>query len=131
MKLTDHSRHRLLETMARWSVELDHSEVMLNYLVHGFSPGSFFCAVLANDFAAAMQRSHPGNSIPSLKNLVGWILDWVPPEARGSYQAVDAWTRLSSDQRRSVLEHCRLIYSEQEEIMLILGSVPTQEPMLF
>ena len=130
MKLSEHSRNRLLGTFAQWSVPKDYADPMYNYLVHGFEPGSFFTAVLANDFSSAIQRSHPANTIEALKHLVGWMRDAVPVKAMGSYQAVKDWTGLDQEQRRSLLEWRGLIYSVEDEMMLVLQGERTVEPVL-
>jgi hypothetical protein len=131
MKLTDYSRHKLLHTFAHWKVDKDYSDPMFNYLVYGYSPGSFFTAVLANDFLSAVACSHSANTIPALKNLSGWIRDNMPSLAYGSYEAVHKWCKLSEDQRRLVLEECRLIYTSKEETWKILKGEATQEPVIW
>lgn len=131
MKLSEHSRNRLLATFAQWSVPKDFADPMYNYLVHGYEPGSFFTAVLANDFASAVQRSHPANTIEALKHLVGWMQDAMPVKAQGSYQAVKDWTKMEQEQRRALLEWRGLIYSVEDEMMLVLQGERTQEPVLW
>jgi hypothetical protein len=131
MKLTVYSRNRVFETFKRWEVPKEVAEPMYNYLVHGFNPGSCFTAVLANDFHGAISRSHPHNTVESLKALTGWIYDTVPRLARGNYKAVDEWCYLKDAERRLILERKKLIHTEQEEIMLTLKEVPTHEPVLY
>jgi hypothetical protein len=131
MKLAEHSRNRLLETFARWSVPKEFADPMYNYLVHGFEPGSCFTAVLANDFAGAIRRSHPANTVEALKALSGWIDDTVPSTARGSYQAVTAWIRMLPASRRKILEREHLVFTEEDEMMLVLSGARTQEPVLW
>ena len=131
MKLSEHSKNRLLHTFAQWSVPKDYADPMYNYLVYGFEPGSFFTAVLANDFCGAIQRSHPANTIEALKHLVGWMRDAVPVKAMGSYQAVKDWISLDPEQRRATLEWRGLIYSVEDEMMLVLQGERTVEPILW
>ena len=131
MKLTAYSRNRILETLKHWDVPKDFAEPMYNYLVFGFSPGSCFSAVLANDFNGAIRSSHPANTIEAFKHLTGWIQDAVPLEARGNYGVVLRWTLLDAAERRSILEEHRLVYSEQDEIMLTLKGESTHEPVLY
>ena len=131
MKLTNYSCNLLMATFAKWDVPKDFSDSMYNYLVHGFSPGGFFTSVLANDFHSAIARSHPVNTVNSLKSLGGWILDCVPREAHGSYNNVEVWCSLPADVRRTILEDCELIYTEQQEIMMALQGQNTQEPVLY
>ena len=131
MKLTQYSRNKILETFNHWGVPKEFADPMYNYLVHGFSPGGCFTAVLANDFHRAIGSSHPGNTVEAFKSLSGWILEQVPTEARGSYNNVDVWCSLPADVRRTILEDYEIIYTEQQEIMMALQSTPTHEPVLY
>lgn len=131
MKLTKFSRDRMMLTATRWSVPRDYFDPLYNYLVYGFEPGSFWSAVLANDFMRAVQHSHPGNDIPALKSTVGWIRDNFPEEAYGDSNKVILWQDLESVQRRRILESKDMIYTEQEEIMLALQGKKSHEPMMY
>jgi hypothetical protein len=131
MKLTDYSRNLLLGTFAKWDVPKYFADPMYNYLVHGYSPGSFFTSVLANDFHGAIARSHPANTIPALKQLGGWLTDCAPRESHGSYDAVSNWCYLKSEARRQILEESGLVYTEQREVWMTLESQPTTEPVLY
>ena len=131
MKLTAYSRNRILETFDHWKVPKEFAETMYNYLVHGFNPGGCFTSILANDFYGAISRSHPNNTVESLKALTGWIYDTVPRLARGNYKAVDEWCYLKDAERRLILEQKQLIYTEEQEVIMALQSKPTVEPVLF
>lgn len=122
MKLTPHSKNRLMTSFHSWGVPIEYSDVIYGYLVHGHSPGSFFTAVLKNDFAEAIMSSHPSNTVPALKSLVAWLNHYLPKEmAWGSPAAVSEWLLLlDSDLRRARLENLKLIYTEKEELLLIL-----------
>lgn len=120
MKLTTYSNELFKRTANEWRVDDEFYNPMYNYLVHGYSPGSFFTAVLANDALSAFQRSHPSNTITALKALSGWIRAYFPREAYGSYLKVDEWTTSTVEFRRAHLEHNRLVYAEADEIMLTL-----------
>jgi hypothetical protein len=123
MKLSDHSKARLRATFGHWNVDLDYSGPMYEYLINGFEPGSFFTALLANDFMSAAQHSHPVNTIPSLKKLAGWITEHMPEQAWGSYDHVKSWIAMADHKRREILEQHQLIYTTKEEVMLILKDV--------
>ena len=131
MNLTYHSRNKLMQTFAHWQVAKDFADPMYNYLVHGYTPGSCFTSVLANDFASAIARSHPANTVEAFKALVGWIRDTMPREAYGSYEAVDKWTKLDSEQRRTLLEQKNLVFTSKEEVVKILKDEPSSEPVLY
>jgi hypothetical protein len=132
MNITKFSRNRMMLSATRWTVAREYFDPLYNYLVHGFEPGSFWSAVLANDFMRAIQHSHPSNDIPALKHTVGWIRDSFPEESYGNHHVVSEWIKLSSLERRMILERSRLIYTEQEEIMLGLkGEQIAPEPVLW
>lgn len=131
MKLSEHSRNRLMETFKLWEVPKDFADPMYNYLVHGYNPGSCFTSVLANDFAGAIARSHPANTIEAFKALTGWINDTMPAEAFGSYKEVSDWCYLKGNARREILEGLNLVYTVEDEIMLVLQGERTHEPVLY
>lgn len=120
MKLSEHSKALLVQGFKEWAVPSDYADPIFNYLVSGFHPGSFFAAVLANDFSGAIMHSHTANNIKSLKDLVGWMGNYLPPQAWGSYETVKEWLTMDEQARRNVLVSRQLIYDEQTEIMLIL-----------
>jgi hypothetical protein len=120
-----------LQTFATWDVPKEFADPMYNYLVYGYHPGSFFGYVLSNNFAKAILSSHPSNTVEAFKSLVGWIDSTVPEEAHGSYDKVDAWCGINPEQRRIILEHNRLIYTNKEEVILILKDEHTVEPHLY
>lgn len=131
MKLSKYSRNRILKTFQQWHVPKEFADPMYNYLVHGFSPGSCFIAVLANDFYSAIRSSHPANTVEAFKALAGWIRDTVPSVAHGNYEALKYWIGLSNEERRAILEQARLIYTKEDEVMLILAGEPNHETVLY
>jgi len=132
MKLTEYSRNRLLNTFALHEVPKEYADPLYNYLVHGFQPGSFWTAVLTNDFMAAIRSSHPANTVGALKRAVTWLNDTLEHGvAWGTQEAVQHWLQMTPEDRRSVLETNHLVYTEQEEVILILKDEPTREPVLW
>lgn len=131
MNLTYHSKNKLMQTFQCWNVSKDFAEPFYNYLVFGYTPGSFFTSILANDFFGAVQHSHPANTVEALKHLVGWMRDTMPAEAYGSYEKVAKWTELNPEQRRIVLEQTGLIFTSKEEVIKILKDEPSHEPHLY
>jgi hypothetical protein len=131
VNLTKFSKDLMKLSASRWTVPRDYFEPLYDYLVHGFEPGSFWSAVLANDFMWAMQHSHPSNSIEALKHTVGWIQDSFPVESYGNRYIVEDWIHRSSHDRRLILESSRLIYTEQEEIIKGLRGDRSTEPQLY
>ena len=131
MNLTKYSKNKLLSTFKNWDVPKDFADPMFNYLVYGYNPGGCFTSVLANDFAGAIARSHLANTIEAFKALSGWIRDTVPVLACGNYAAVNYWCYLKDNVRREILEGLDLIYTEEQEIWLVLKDEPTTEPLLY
>jgi hypothetical protein len=131
MNLSKYSKHKLMQTFARWDVPKDFAEPFYNYLVYGWTPGSCFTSVLANDFVSAISRSHPSNTINAFKALVGWMRDTMPEEAYGSYEKVNSWAGINPEQRRIILEHTGLVFTSKEEIVKILKDEPSTEPHLY
>lgn len=115
MKLAECSKEKFYSTFENWRVDVEFAEPIFNYLVYGFSPGSFFSAVLANDFRKAVGSSHPSNTVTAMKALVGWIGDHAPHKSWGSWEAVKQWEAMPEAERRELLEYRNLIYTEKEE----------------
>lgn len=107
-KLTDDG-DVLAASFDYWHVEHEYYQHIISYLRFGWEPGGFFVAVLANDCLGALTRSHPSNTMETLKNLAKWIINNCPEEAFGSYAKVDKWTRLTNEQRREILENKGLV----------------------
>jgi hypothetical protein len=131
MKISEYSRARFYKTFSTWDVPGDFADPIYNYLVFGYSPGSCFTAVLANDFARAIGSSHPSNTVTAFKSLVGWINDHLPSNAGGSYEAVQFWQGLTAEARRSILERQGLIYTAPEETWLAVKGEPVEDTALY
>ncbi len=123
MKLSKHSEHRLRKSLNHWRVPGDFADPMYNYLVFGFEPGGFFKGWYAND-ATSILHSHSGNTVESLKDLTKWMLNCMPPEAKGSHEKVRAWTKMSDADRRKILEEWDLVFTEEQETWMILKNEP-------
>lgn len=68
-----------------------------------------------------MGCSHPGNSVNALKSLANWLVNVMPKQAWGNYNAVNNWCDSTTEsQRREILERHHLIFSRKEEVWLIL-----------
>lgn len=61
-----------------------------NYVKYGYPPGGFCEAVLCDKLHEAMQRADLACR-RSLLEIVVYVKEVVPPEARGSYEAVNSW----------------------------------------
>ena len=132
MKLSAHSKNRILETFHQYEVPKEYADPIFNYLVYGMHPGGFWNSVFANDFMGAIARSHPANNIITLKNAVSWMMNHLTAgTTHGSYPVVEQWLKNTVEKRRGVLEALGLVYTEQSEIIMILKDIPTYEPMLY
>jgi len=120
-----------MATFAKWQVPQDLADPMYNYMVFGFSPGSCFTAILANDWASAIQSSHPANTVQAFKALTGWIHEVLPQDAHGCYEAVKFWIAITDSERRDYLERLRLIHTEKEEFWLNIKGDPIYESELY
>lgn len=132
MDFSRYSKARIMKTAVDWEVPKEYFDPIYNYMVHGFEPGSFFSALLANDMFRAMASSHPANSISALKNLTGWIrstmgygIFW------GSEDVVSNWLKMTDEQRREKLELLGLVIPEKDEIFMILKGEPCVEPFMW
>ena len=121
MNLSKFSKDRLKDSFEYWNVDAEYYEPMTNYLLYGFSPGSFFFYVLCNDWANAIIRSHPANQVENLKTLTKWIINVMPKEAWGHHEVVDTWLTMMPEQRRQILERHDLILTEKEETWMALN----------
>ena len=131
MDIGPYSRKQVYETFAEWRVPNEYSTSLYNYLDYGFSPGGFFTSVLANDWHLSIMRSHPSNTIESLKAATGWIHDHVPQLARGSYDAVDYWCKLDDKARQDILIERGVILPSKTEVIKALKGESTLEPILW
>ena len=132
MNISKYSRNHILRLASSWEVSKEYLEPIYNYMVHGYEPGSFYSALLANDMFRAMASCHPANSVPELKKLTAWIRSTMGHGIFwGSEEVVQNWIRMSDSQRREKLELLNLVYPEKDEIVMILKDQPTQEPFLW
>ena len=72
---------------------------MENYVMHGFPPGGFLTAVLADDYGRAFETADSWNS-RDLDNIIEAVAYACPEKASGSYEAVKDWCS-DKDGRRS------------------------------
>jgi hypothetical protein len=70
-----------------------------DYFMHGYRPGGFLNALLANDLHGAVTRADHINQ-SHLPVLVMWLANNAPPGSWGSYRQVNAWLE-DTDGRRT------------------------------
>ena len=132
MKISKYSEHRIMRLANDWEVPREYFDPIYNYMVHGFEPGSFFSAMLANDMFRALASSHPANTINGLKSLTGWIRSTMSHGILwGSEEVVEKWLKMTDAERREKLELLNLVYPEKDEIVMILKNQPTREPFFY
>lgn len=121
MTLSIYSERKFYAIFRYWDVADDYADPMFNYLVYGFSPGSFFTHVLCNDWIGAILSSHPANQIVPLKSLTRWMVNCMPREAFGDAGRVQKWLEMSGEERRRILEECDLILTPEQETWTALN----------
>ena len=132
MKLSEHSKNRFYKSFQEYDVPREYAEPIFNYFVYGYGPGSFFTSLLANDAMSAIMRSHPANTIDSLKMLVTWLENSRSRSVIwGDYDTINRWCRAAEGYRRAVLENIGLIYSEDQEMMLVLRGEQPDHVVLY
>lgn len=132
MDFSRYSKVRIMNSAAHWNVTKEYFDPIYNYMVHGFEPGSFYGALLANDMFRAMGCSHPANNLQQLKNLTGWIRSTMGHGIFwGSEEVVQSWLKLTEEERREKLELLRLFYPEKDEVVMILRGDPCVEPTMW
>lgn len=132
MDFSRYSKVRIMKSAVEWEVSREYFDPIYNYMVHGFPPGSFFSALLANDLFRAMASSHPANSVNELKKLTAWIRSTMGHGIFwGSEEVVQKWLEMDSVQRREKLELLNLVIPEKQEVVMILKGEPCVEPHMW
>jgi hypothetical protein len=109
----------------------DVGRVLVDYLIHGFEPGSFYYSVFSNNMFAAVQHAHPAISIGNLKPLVGFMREHFPEGvAWGNQTAVNRWLDMFDDQRFAILCERGLWLTEAQEIWAGLQGIEYSTPVI-
>jgi hypothetical protein len=66
------------------------------YLKHGVQPGHTLSAAIANDLLGFVAHADP-DTLRAVQHIVGWVANRLPPQARGSYEAMEAWEGTHAD----------------------------------
>lgn len=121
MTVSNFNIRKLDTTMKDWDIPDGFRQPIINYLIYGFRPGSFFESFLCDDAFGLISHSHPVNRISDLKGLANFFYNsGLRGIAFGDYSSYNAWLRLSDEERIAHLIRVRLIYSEKEEVAAIL-----------
>jgi hypothetical protein len=126
------SRHSLeyvsLDTVVNGN---DAGGVLVDYLIRGFEPGSFYYFMFANDMFAAVGHAHPSISMAHLKQLVGFMKYHFPEGmAWGSNTAVDRWLDMTDDERFEKLRERGLWLTEAQEMWAALQGIQYHDPKI-
>jgi hypothetical protein len=105
-----------------WHVPNEWQTEIINYLVHGFTPGSFHMALFANNLYDAVVRSHLMNDWESIMQFGKWILNKAPYQSFGSYNRVEEWLALSAEERHDILVSKKLLLTDEEVVFNILSA---------
>lgn len=89
-------------------------EILHGYIVHGLPPGSFFTAMLSNNFVEMACRSHPSNSWSEMMQVGKWLLNIAPRSSWGSIEKVNTWLALGADERVKICENAGLVATAWE-----------------
>ena len=81
-------------------------ETLINYFVHGYSPGGFVTSVLAGDLFLAVGRADIQNRA-ELSDIALWIRDNAPSGSWGSYEQVDHWLKDTANMRSAFAEEAK------------------------
>ncbi len=109
-------RYTDINTGNQW---LDES--LENYLMHGFEPGGFLTAVLANDLRLAVGRADRWNQ-DNLPRIVYEVVHKMPSITWGSYAAVKEWCRDKEGRRSAYARHME----KQFTLRSLKGEVKTK-----
>ena len=123
MEYTQFSIKKLQQSMIQCGMDVEYQWPLINFLLYGMAPGSFFTSVLSNDYHSAILHSHPSNTMTALKPVSQWLQCYLYccPYI-GSHEALGNWYALSDIERRTVLESRGLVYTEEQEVELALKS---------
>ncbi len=74
-------------------ITADAIDVLGNYVMFGFSPGSFYEEILIGDSDAAYKKAHEviRHQPEVIENLIQWINELFPEDCYGSREIVEAW----------------------------------------
>jgi len=92
----------------------DWKNIIKDYIIKGYDPGSFFCAMLSNNLMRAAATSHKLNSWDQIRGVVKWLYNRAPTESYGSAEKVKAWLGLTPAQRRKACEDAHLLATAWE-----------------
>lgn len=90
-------------------------ESLEKYIMHGYEPGGFLTAVLANDLFLAVGRADHWNK-DRLPRIVNEVVHTLPDLAFGDYQAVRDWCADKDGRRSHYVE-----YKEQQRVWDIMS----------
>ena len=73
-----------------WHVPDHTKQALEDYILRGYTPGSFLTAVLRNDFVNAVCRADHINA-EHLKDIAKWIVNHAPAGCWGGDRAIAEW----------------------------------------
>lgn len=94
-------RSRLYRQAETVAVPRHLRDGLVRYIVDGIRPGSFLCAVLANDLLSAVSLGDP-ESLAGLKPLMLFIVNEAPNSGVRSYENIAAFVKRRAAERAAV-----------------------------
>ena len=64
---------------------------IVRYVVSGIKPGSFLCAVIANDLLSVLCRASDDLSLEDLRAVCRWFHNDAPDRCHGTYGLLADW----------------------------------------
>lgn len=117
MNYTNHSRNIIRGRLRQWMADENAIGAFERYVLYGIPPGRCFTGMLANDFMVAVSSAHVSLNATILKGFAGFLANELPKTMWGTHERVDAWMRLSTIERREMLEKFGLVLTEEEEVL--------------
>jgi hypothetical protein len=107
-----------------WPVHPDWQRELMNYLVNGWTPGSFHLALFENDLVGAANHTHVANRWEWIVDFMKWLQNNAPHGSWGSPEAVREWLALDPKTRRNMLNRSnpKLMLTEEEVTWAKVGA---------
>lgn len=81
----------ILDSLERASVPKHLRGGIVRYIISGIKPGSFLCAVIANDLISVLCRASDDLSLEDLRAVCRWLHNDAPDRCHGTYVLMADW----------------------------------------
>lgn len=124
MQLNQYSKDQIAHSLNGYGISLNSSRPLVQYLVYGFHPGSFFNSVIANDLSGALLHADHNKTLNELHSIVSWITQCWPARSFGSDKSVKTWRMIKREIRFNYLREHNLIFTSEIETIKELRGDP-------